>query len=60
MIRCLKLGFIDLRSVLSMRRHVELSADPFKLDQAKLRADFRKVVGDLAQRSKRAQNEQFI
>ncbi len=59
-LKCLALGFVALGSVLSMRRHVELSADPFKMDRSKLRADFRKVVGDLAQRSKRAQNEQSI
>ncbi len=57
-LKCLALGFIALGSVLSMRRHVELSADPFKSDRSRLRADIGKVARDMAQGVKKVQDEQ--
>lgn len=57
-LKCLALGFVALGSVLSMRRHVELSAEPFISDRSKLKADFGKVAGDLARGVKKVHDEQ--
>ena len=57
-LKCLALGFVAFGSVLSMSRHVELSADPFKMDRSKLRADIGKVAEDMVQGVKKVQDEQ--
>lgn len=48
-LKCLALGFLALSSALSLRRHVELPTDPFRIDRSRLRGDCKNVARDLAE-----------